>query len=235
MKTIIVEDSRLARNELRAMLKEFPSIEIIGESGSVDDAYSIINSTKVDLIFLDINMPGKNGFQLLEMLDDVPMVIFTTAYDEFAIKSFEYNTLDYLLKPVKKENLSRAVSKAEKSLTSGLTDNKTRLLERVFIKDGEKCWLVNISEIVMFASEGNYARVYFAGNKPLILKSLNSIEEKLDLRIFFRANRKEIINLNYIKSVKQGLGNTLNLIMENGTSIEVSRRNTQKIKDVLSF
>lgn len=234
MKAIIVEDSRLARKDLIEQLKSFPEIEIVEQAANVNDAFSIITKEDIDLIFLDINLPGKNGFDLLEMLDTVPLVIFTTAYDEYAIKAYEYNALDYLLKPIKPEMLNRAVSKAIKSYEKD-KPTESKLLKRVFIKDGIKCWLVNLSEIIVFESEGNYSRVYFDNNKPLIYKSLHMIEEKVDPAIFFRANRKQIINLNYIKSVKEGIANTLKITMSNELVIEVSRRNTHKFKSLLSF
>jgi two-component system, LytTR family, response regulator len=114
MKALIVEDSRLARKELKELLRHYPDITIEGEAARADEAYALLTRSRYDLMFLDINMPGKNGFELLEMLEDIPLVIFTTAYDEFAIKSFEYNALDYLLKPVKPEALERAIVKARK-------------------------------------------------------------------------------------------------------------------------
>lgn len=234
MRTLIVEDSRLARKELTDLLKAHNEIVIEAEAASAEEAYNILHEKDIDLIFLDINMPGKNGFELLEMLDDVPMVIFTTAYDEYAVKSFEYNTLDYLLKPVKPEALERAIAKAHKSLQQK-PGQKEKKLERVFIKDSDKCWLVNLSDIIMFESEGNYSRVYFDNNKPLIYKSLNMIEERIDDEKFFRANRKQIINLNFIASVKVGIANTLKVIMKNSEVIELSRRSSQKLKSILSF
>lgn len=233
MKALIVEDSRLARKELTTLLAAHPEIEISGEASTAAEALEILSKEEIDLLFLDINMPGKNGFELLEMLDAPPMVIFTTAYDEFALKSFDYSALDYLLKPVKPEALARAVSKAAGSIASHKC--KPEKLERVFIKDGEKCWLVNCLDIIMFESEGNYSRVYFGSCRPLIYKSLNLIEQKIDDNVFFRANRRQIINLNFIKSVSLGFAGTLNLSMSNGETVEVSRRNAHKFRTYLSF
>ncbi|MCK9281650.1 MAG: LytTR family DNA-binding domain-containing protein, partial [Melioribacteraceae bacterium] len=178
--------------------------------------------------------PGKNGFELLEMLDSVPLVIFTTAYDQYAIKSFDYNALDYLLKPIKLSELERAILKAKRILDKETIPTEKRL-SRVFIKDGERCWLVNINEIIMFESEGNYTKVFFENNKPLIYKSLNLIEERIDPAQFFRANRSQIINLNSIKSIKSGMGTSLKIILNNDMVITVSRRNVQKLKALLSF
>ncbi len=234
MKAIIVEDSRLAREELSSLLKSFPEILIIGEASNVRDALVLLNNKNVDLLFLDINLPGKNGFELLEMLDSVPLVIFTTAYDQYAIKSFDYNALDYLLKPIKHSELERAILKAKRILDKESIPIEKRL-SRVFIKDGQKCWLVNIHEIILFESEGNYTKVFFEDNKPLIYKSLNMIEERIDTTQFFRANRSQIINLNAIKSIKSVMGTSLKIILNNDMVISVSRRNVQKLKTLLSF
>ena len=138
---IIVEDSRLARNELKDLLKEIPEVEIIAEAENADVAFELISSQNPDLIFLDIQLPGKDGFQLLEMLENVPMVVFTTAFDEFAIKSFEYNTLDYLMKPINSKRLSQAIEKVKLKLAEKTEkkDKKLDLEDQIFIKDGEKC------------------------------------------------------------------------------------------------
>ncbi|KUO62856.1 two-component system response regulator [bacterium BRH_c32] len=234
MKALIVEDSRLAREELSSLLKSFPEISIVGEASNVKDALVILNNKNIDLLFLDINLPGKNGFELLEMLDSVPLVIFTTAYDQYAIKSFDYNALDYLLKPIKLSELERAILKAKRIFDKESIPIEKRL-SRVFIKDGQKCWLININEIIMFESEGNYTKVFFEDNKPLIYKSLNMIEERIDPAQFFRANRSQIINLNAIKSIKSSMGTSLKIILNNNMDISVSRRNVQKLKTLLSF
>lgn len=234
MKALIVEDSRLAREELSSLLKSFPEISIVGEASNVKDALVILNNKNIDLLFLDINLPGKNGFDLLEMLDSVPLVIFTTAYDQYAIKSFDYNALDYLLKPIKLSELERAILKAKRIFDKESIPIEKRL-SRVFIKDGQKCWLININEIIMFESEGNYTKVFFEDNKPLIYKSLNMIEERIDPAQFFRANRSQIINLNAIKSIKSSMGTSLKIILNNNMDISVSRRNVQKLKTLLSF
>ena len=204
IKTIIVDDERLARNELRKILKEFPEIEVIEEAVNAEDAQEKIELLQPELIFLDIQMPGgKTGFDLLEQLEYTPKVLFTTAYSEFAIKAFEYNALDYLLKPIDKKRLHDAVQKVKKQLEKDTQSQKHKLGndEQVFVKDGERCWFVKLSEVRLFESVGNYAKVFFGNNKPLILKSLNALEERLDDKIFFRANRKHIINLQMIQKM----------------------------------
>jgi len=207
IKAIIIDDERLARTELKKLLQDFSDIQVIDEAANVDEGVEKIETQNPDLIFLDIQMPGKTGFDLLSELDKAPHVIFTTAYDEYALKAFEVNALDYLLKPIEPKRLSDAVQKVqfevskERAGVNGLI-NRGPLTEndQVFVKDGERCWFVKLSEIRLFESVGNYAKVFFATNKPLILKSLNALEERLDDRIFFRANRKHIINLRWKKN-----------------------------------
>lgn len=241
IKTIIVEDSRLARNELKELIKMHPELEVIGEAENVDIAYKMINELKPQLIFLDINMPEKDGFELLEMLDDVPVTVFTTAFDEYAIKSFEYNALDYLLKPINEKRFGDAVQKIKEKVNSNEEEQEQATAQllteesQIFIKDGEKCWLVKIGEIGLFEIVGNYTRVYFKEEKPLIYKSLNQIEERLPQNLFFRANRQQIINLKYIKNVDNWFNGKLKATMQNGAEVEISRRQSSLFKDMLSL
>jgi two-component system LytT family response regulator len=242
IKTIIVDDERLARNELKKLLQDHPDIEVIEEAINADDGLEKIEQYNPELIFLDIQMPGKTGFDLLSELEKIPKVIFTTAYDEYAIKAFEVNALDYLLKPVEPKRLADAVNKLHDELQkekagangvfirSSLTEN-----DQVFVKDGERCWFVKLGEIRLFESVGNYAKVYFSTNKPLILKSLNALEERLDERMFFRANRKHIINLRWIEKIEPYFNGGLLVDLKGGEKIEVSRRQTVKFKEMMSL
>ncbi|WP_106791702.1 LytTR family DNA-binding domain-containing protein [Aquimarina sp. Aq78] len=235
---VIVEDSRLARNELKELLKKYPFVEVIGEAENVDQGYELITSTDPDILFLDINMPEKNGFDLLEMLDQVPLVVFTTAYDEYAIKSFEYNAFDYLLKPINEERFSRTIEKIQKTIEERKTsESKEKLSEtsQIFIKEGEKCWLVTISEIKLFEVVGNYTRVYVDQEAPLIYKSLNQIEQKLPAKTFFRANRQQIINLNFIEKVVPWFNGKLKVTMDSDLEIEISRRQSIKFREQLGL
>lgn len=239
IKAIIVEDSRLARNELKELLKVHSDIELLGEAENVDLGYELLMEKRPDLLFLDINMPEKDGFELLEMLDEVPVTIFTTAFDEYAIKSFEYNALDYLLKPINQKRFDLAIEKVKQRLQDDTAEvaDKIHLKEssQIFIKDGEKCWLVKIGEISHFEIVGNYSRVYFQDERPMLYKSLNQIEEKLPDASFFRVNRQQIVNINYIKEMVPWFNGKLKLIMENGEEIEVSRRQSSLFKDKMSF
>lgn len=241
IRTIIVEDSRLARNELKELIKLHPELDVVGEAENVDTAFALINELKPHLIFLDINMPEKDGFELLEMLDEVPVVVFTTAFDEYAIKSFEYNALDYLLKPINDKRFGDAVQKIKEKISddekevSSTADHLLNEESQIFIKDGEKCWLVKIGEIFLFEIVGNYTRVYFKDCKPLIYKSLHQVEERLPQNVFFRANRQQVINLKYIKTVDNWFNGKLKATMQNGAEVEISRRQSALFKDMLSL
>ncbi|MNK18844.1 Sensory transduction protein LytR [compost metagenome] len=231
---IIVEDSRLARNELKDLLKEIPEVEIIAEAENADVAFELISSQNPDLIFLDIQLPGKDGFQLLEMLENVPLVVFTTAFDEFAIKSFEYNTLDYLLKPINPKRLSQAVEKVKLKLAEKTEkqDKKLDLEDQIFIKDGEKCWMVKISEIYLFEVEGNYTKVFFRNEKAVLTRSLNIIEKKLPQEKYFRANRNTIFNINYIQNIENWFSGNLMIKLPNDNQVEISRRQAVLFKEI---
>src|SRR6476660_6994991 len=243
-RALIIDDERLARNELKKLLQDFPEVEVIGEAANANEGIEKIESLSPDLVFLDIQMPGKTGFDMLSELERAPHVIFTTAYDEFALKAFEVNALDYLIKPIEPKRLADAIHKlhnteaAQNSNTAiGMDVNKTLLSEsdQVFVKDGERCWFVKLSEIRLFESVGNYAKVFFGPNKPLILKSLNALEERLDDKVFFRANRKHIVNLRMIEKIEPYFNGGLLLELKGGEKIEVSRRQTVKFKEMMSL
>jgi two-component system, LytTR family, response regulator len=237
IKAVIVEDSRLARNELKELIKNHPEIEIIGEAENVDAGFELINKTQPDLLFLDINMPEKDGFALLEMLDNVPITIFTTAFDEYAIKSFEYNALDYLLKPINPKRFAQAIEKVNSNLIEKeeKNDKKLNLSSQIFIKDGEKCWLVKISDIYLFEVDGNYTKVFFNNEKAIINKSLNQIEDKLPLEYFFRANRNQIINIQYVDSIDPWFSGNLLVHLPKEIKVEISRRQASNFKEKLSL
>jgi two-component system LytT family response regulator len=240
-KAIIIDDERLARNELKKLLLEFPEIEVIEEATNAKEGIEKIETLNPDLIFLDIQMPGMTGFDMLQELDRIPHVIFTTAYDEYALKAFEVNALDYLMKPIEPKRLADALQKLiqadEKELAAQQAFNRGLLTEsdQVFVKDGERCWFVKLSEVRLFESVGNYAKVYFASNKPLILKSLNALEERLDEKIFFRANRKQIVNLRMIEKIEPYFNGGLLLDLQGGEKVEVSRRQAVKFKEMMSL
>ncbi len=239
MKALIIDDERLARTELKRLLAPFKEIKVIGEAVNADDALEKIQQLKPNLLFLDIQMPGKTGFEMLEELDSVPIVIFVTAYDEYALKAFEYNALDYLLKPIEpkrlEETVNKLIEKKRKKIIGELDKENLAETDQVFVKDGEKCWFVKLETIRLFESEGNYVRIYFGDNKPLILRTLNYLDERLDDKTFFRANRKHIINLKWVASIEPWLNGGLLVKLKDGQKVEVSRRQAIKFKDMLSL
>ena len=243
MKAVIIDDERLARTELKKLLQDFSEIEIVDEASNADEGIAKIEQHNPDLIFLDIQMPGKTGFDMLSELDKSPAVVFTTAYDEYALRAFDVNALDYLLKPIEPKRLAEAISKLLSSEVKEYKHSSEPLTydsllgenDQVFVKDGERCWFVKLNEIRLFESVGNYAKVFFGVNKPLILKSLNALEERLDPKIFFRANRKHIVNLRMIEKIEPYFNGGLLIELKGGEKIEVSRRQTVRFKEMMSF
>ncbi len=241
MKALVIDDERLARKELISLLDEYKEIEVLDEAVDADDAFEKINQLKPDLIFLDIQMPGQSGFDLLEKLDAVPKVIFTTAYDEFAIKAFDFNALDYLLKPINPDRLADAIKKlltSDSNIKDAPDEPQEKKLgsnDQVFVKDGDRCWFVRLADVRLFESDGNYIKVYFEKNKPMIHKSLNALDERLDDRNFFRASRKHIINLGWVDTIEPWFNGGLMVQLKGGEKIEVSRRQAARFKDMMSL
>jgi len=237
MRALVIDDERLARKELIKLLEDFPEIEILGEAANADEAFELINSHNPDLLFLDIQIPDKTGFDLLEMLDSVPKVIFTTAYDEYALKAFDVNALDYLLKPIQLDRLNETITKLEppKEEVTEEKEPKLGLKDQVFVKDGDKCWFVSLKDIRYFESDGNYIKVFFETFKPMIHKSLNALDEKLNDRDFFRASRKHIINLSWVESIEPWFNGGLMVKLKGGDKVEVSRRQAAKFKEKMSL
>lgn len=228
MTSLIIDDERLARLELRRLLGVHPDVAILGEAGNAKEALSLIPKLAPDLIFLDIHMPGMSGFDLLERLEDVPQVIFTTAYDQYAIQAFEVNALDYLLKPIAPARLAAALARARPA-------GPQAKLEQVFVRDGERCWIVRLPDIFLLESEGNYTRICFGAERPLIRRSLNALEQQLDPAMFFRAGRKQIINLKWIEKVDIAVSGGLVVTLRSGRTVEMSRRQSARLREILSL
>jgi len=221
MKALIVDDEPPARRELRRMLAGFPWIEIVGEAGNVDEAARKVEALSPGLLFLDIQMPGGSGFDLLTRLDYLPQVIFTTAHDEHAVRAFEVNALDYVLKPIDPERLAAAIARVKAAPTVAAPD---AILEQIFVKDGPRCWFVPLSEVSLLTSEGNYVRLLWGNRRPLLGRALVGLEQRLDPKRFFRVNRRQILNLDFIESVEPGLGGRLHVQLREGPEVEISRR-----------
>ncbi len=256
MRTIIIDDERLAREELKNLLKDYHEIEIIETASNPEEGIQKINELKPDLIFLDIQMPGMTGFQMLQHLNEIPKVVFVSAYDEYAIKAFEVKALDYVMKPVDPARLEETIQKLYKSDDDFQSSDKAPKFDRanrplsikdtIFIKDGEKCFYISLSEVRMFESDGNYVKVYFERSRPLILRSLNSLEERLDPAFFFRANRKFIVNLNWINKIENWFNGGLQVELKipaiyvndesrESEKIEISRRQAIRFKEMMSI
>lgn len=235
MKAIVVEDSRLAREGLVRMLGAFSGIELMGQAGDLPGALALARSGRPELVFLDIHLPGGTGFELLEQLDYEPRVIFTTAYSEHAIRSFDHNTVDYLLKPISPERLAQALAKLSEPAPAALASTPLDMDSRIFIKDGERCHLVSLSSIRCVESCKNYALVHFDGGKAYVKKSLNAVEERLPRSHFFRANRQLLVNLRAISRLEEAASEGLLLTLVDGQRVEVSRRQASELKDLLSL
>jgi two-component system, LytTR family, response regulator len=241
MKALLIDDERLARTELRRLLAGTGGdITVAGEAANAKQAREQISALKPDLIFLDVQMPGETGMELLESLEPpVPHVIFTTAYDEFAVKAFELNALDYLLKPVDPARLAGALSRLrdKAGLPAPPVEKPARLAaeDKVFVREGERCWFVEVKTIRLLESEGNYTRVHFEAAQPQLFRSLNAMEERLDPKYFFRANRRQIINLAWIEKIEPWFSGGLLVQLKGGAKVELSRRQAQEFREKMSL
>ncbi len=230
MRAVIVDDERLARMEMRRLLGAHAQVEIVGEAANVAEAKALVDQLTPDLLFLDIQMPDGSGFDLLQDLDDPPDVVFTTAFDHYAVNAFTANALDYLLKPITPERLAAALQKVGARACAG--EPALRRGSRIFIKDGERCWFVKLDNIRLFESEGNYTRVHFDGQRPLLLRSLNQLEQRLDAGQFVRASRRYIVNLDFVTDVSPSATGGLSLKLSDGVAVEMSRRRSAEFRNL---
>jgi two-component system, LytTR family, response regulator len=238
LRVLIVDDTRLARQELRTLLAELADVECVGEADDVPAAQQAIAKLRPDLVLLDIQMPSGTGFDVLEGLDSAPMVVFTTAYDHYAVRAFEANALDYLVKPVVPERLAAAIARARARQASGSTETPRELLgpeDQVFLRDGERCWFVALHEISRIVVDGNYARVWFRDEKAMLARSLSALEARLDPAMFFRANRNTLVNLRMVKNIDLSVGDGYDLTLKDGSVVEVSRRQARELRERLAL
>jgi two-component system LytT family response regulator len=240
MNIIIIDDSRLARKELSGLLAEHAQHTIAGEAGDVQSALTLINDLQPELLLLDIHLPDGTGFDLLEQCEYTPKVIFTTAYEQHALRAFEVNALDYLLKPVTQERLSAALEKivrfdSRQIDTAVPVSQQKNSPEHVFIREGERCHFVKFHDISRVIVEGNYVRIFFQSQSALLPRSLNYVEARLNPNTFFRANRQEIINLNFIDRIEPWIGDGLMIRMQDATEIISSRRQARELKQRMEF
>jgi two-component system LytT family response regulator len=228
MKAVIVDDERLARVELRRLLRAHPEIEVVGEARTGNEAIALLRGTMADVLFLDIQMPGMTGFDVLEALEDVPQVIFTTAFDQYAIRAFDVNALDYLTKPIAPARLAAALARLRPRARA-----RAARLDQVFIRDGDRCWIVRLPDVFLLESEGNYTRMHFGSERPLIRRSLDALEAALDSTTFFRANRRQMINLRAIQKTSVVHGDILAVELRGGATVELSRRQGSRLRWLL--
>jgi len=237
-------------DELRRLLGDHEEISVVGEAKEAGEAAGLVDDLDPDLLFLDIRMPGKDGFELLEELDRVPAVVFTTAYDEYAIKAFEVNALDYLVKPIEPERLDAAVEKVVGRLEAeeaarrredrseeadGEEPERLTEWDRVFVKDGDDCWFVQLGEVRLFESAGNYTVLHLAEARPMVQRSLTYLEERLDPRVFFRASRQHIVNLKRVESIDPWFSGRMVVRLEGDHEVEMSRRRAVEFRKVRSL
>lgn len=234
MRTMIVDDEPPARRELRRLLADFPWLELIGEAANIDEAAGMIDALSPALLFLDIQMPGGSGFDLLTRLEHLPQVIFTTAHDEYAVRAFEVNALDYLLKPIDPRRLAGALARV-KNMNAAPRQQPNAVLEQLFVRDGPRCWFVPLREVRLLTSEGNYVRLSWGKMQPLLGRALATLEQRLDPSRFFRANRRQIVNLDFIESIELGVNGRLHAQLREGPEVEISRRQTRLFKMQMSI
>jgi len=232
IRTLLVDDEPLARRELRRLLADYPWIEIVGEASNIDEAATAIQELSPQLLLLDIQMPGGSGFDLLARLEHSPAVIFTTAYDQHAVRAFEVNALDYLLKPIEPERLAAALARVQAVAADDAPKQPdARTIERLFVRDGPRCWFVPLREVSVLVAEGNYVRLLWGKAKPLLGRSLATLEPRLDPKRFFRANRRQIVNLDFVAGVELGEGGRLHLQLREGGEVEISRRQARLFRE----
>jgi len=233
-KSIIIDDEELAREDLKALLKDFTEVEIIGEAESVEETKILIEELNPDLIFLDIQMPGKSGFDLLEELQIDSKVIFVTAYDEYAIRAFEVNARDYLLKPVNRERLAQAIERLKTDQEiEDTVQTKLDLIDNIFLMVNNHHQFVKIGSIIKITSAGNYTEIYTSSKlKGLVLKSLKDWEVRLPHNYFVRIHRNAIINLEYVDHVEEWFNYSYKVFLkEIDEPLVMSRRYAAKLKN----
>lgn len=238
-KIIIIDDEAAGRQLIREYLEDFPDMIVIGEANNGVDAIRLIREFKPDLIFLDIQMPGLNGFDVLTRLDEMPLVIFSTAYDKYALKAFEVHALDYLLKPYTRDRFSIAVQKAlnslqnnlnsVQSLTESLLTPESTYPEKILVQIGAKLVTVDLAEVIWIDAEGDYSKLITSKQRYLSNYGLGALEKKLDPRRFIRVHRSAIINLAFVQEIQKQIS-SYDVILQNGDVVRVSRGYMENIK-----
>ena len=241
LRTVLVDDERLARVGVRRLLAAHPGVAVVGEADGAEAARDLLAGlreagTPADLLFLDVQMPGESGFDLLASLDPVPpAVVFVTAYDEHALRAFEVAALDYLVKPVAPARLAAALARVEagRQPAAPAPGDGGAVLgpdDRVFVKDDDRLHFVRLGDVRAFESEGNYVRLHLPDARPLALRSLAALDERLDGRAFFRANRTHVVNLGAVVRLDDWPGGQIRVELEGGLVVEMSRRQARAFR-----
>jgi two-component system LytT family response regulator len=232
---IIIDDEKLARELLREYLSAFPDIEIIGECSKGSEAVEQIDKLKPDLIFLDVQMPGMTGFDVLDEIVHIPYVIFTTAYDHYAIKAFEKNAVDYLLKPLDQERFKLAIERAQqrKKIESGNIEDLLSSMHthaprasyetHIFVQKSEKLFNLPVEDIIYLEASGDYTIISAKSDQYVSSSGIGKLEEIMNPEIFLRVHRSTIINVNYLKEIERHFNGGMVVKMQNGKSFPVSR------------
>jgi two-component system LytT family response regulator len=245
LRTIIVEDEELARNLMKSFLSGNDKIEIIAECENGFEGVKMINELKPDLVFLDIQMPKITGFELLELLEHKPQIVFATAYDQYAIKAFEFNAADYLLKPYSKDRLNEAVEKvSERIQKEGLISDvaekianypKEDVLDRVVVKDRHKIHIIPVDHIRYIESMDDYVMIYTTEGRHMKQKTMHYFEDMLDPKEFVRIHRSYIVRVSEINEIQQYEKESYIVILHDKTKLKVSKTGYKNIKEVLNF
>ncbi|MHC1739412.1 MAG: LytR/AlgR family response regulator transcription factor [Ignavibacteriaceae bacterium] len=244
MNAIIVDDESLAREIIKKYLLGFPEISLVAECSNGFEGVKAINELKPDLLFLDIQMPKLTGFELLELLDAPPLIIFTTAFDQFAIKAFEVNAVDYLLKPFSKERFAEAVTKASAALNKNeaqpldelidYTVSEKSFINKIIIKENSRIFIYPVGEIVSIEAQDDYVMIYTLSSRHLKQKTMKFYEDKLDPSQFIRIHRSHIVNTGMIKNLELFEKDSYRLVLTNNSVLPVSKSGIKKLKQFIS-
>ncbi len=238
-KVIVVDDERAGRSLILEYLKDYPELIVLGEANNGVDAVHMINEYKPDLVFLDIQMPGLDGFDVLTRLEEIPQIIFSTAYDAYALKAFEVHAVDYLLKPYTKERFNKAVKRLPASLESNtaplaesLLMNRATYPERILVQHNKKLIALELNQIYWIEAYGDYSKLHTEQETYLSNYGLSTLDEKLDPKHFIRVHRSSMINLNRVKEIHK-YGKSYDVSLQNGTVVRVSRGYKDKLNDLM--
>jgi len=247
IRVLVVDDEELARVRIRELLADIPDVEVAGEAENGLQAVDMIRDLKPDVAILDIQMPGMDGFEVVEALPSVPLVIFATAFDEYAIKAFEINSVDYLLKPISEERMREAIERARALLEdvpeldarmAGLAGLiRSREVQRLPVAKGKRIVLVNIDEIVWIGVEDELVFVHTHAEKYMVNSTMSELESRLNPQVFFRSHRSSMVNLNHIKEIVPWFSGKYKIVVDDeaGSELVLSRARAKGLRDILPW